>query len=209
MEVTLGHSLASARADAVVTRRQLLPPNPSVNPSLIFFGPHHDGTAVVLADDAAAVTSRPMLRSAHASSAPPRLGVILDPPSSVIGKSGENATSGRRDGRGPTPCDTPGQCSPVDCVKSNTRSKCGRLNKRAGGIRHPERENELIELRQEKGGEGRRNDVAATAEKRRAAEHDRRDGRQKVVVAFIGRWLVDDSRMQNRCEAIEELRPEV
>src|SRR6185503_20015472 len=89
MEVTLGHSLASARADAVVTRRQLLPPNPSVNPSLIFFGPHHEGTAVVFADDAAVATSRPMLRSAHARSAPPRLGVILSPPSSVIVTSGK------------------------------------------------------------------------------------------------------------------------
>src|SRR4029079_16957294 len=85
MEVTLGHSLASARADAVVTRRQLLPPNPSVNPSLIFFGPHHDGTAAVRADDVAAVTIKPTQRSASEMSAPPFLGVILFP--SFLGDS--------------------------------------------------------------------------------------------------------------------------
>ena len=37
-----------------MTRRQLLPPNPSVKPSVIFFGPHHDGTAAVFADDVVA-----------------------------------------------------------------------------------------------------------------------------------------------------------
>ncbi len=40
-----------------MTSRQLFPPNPSVKPSVIFFGPHHDGVADVLADDVAAVTS--------------------------------------------------------------------------------------------------------------------------------------------------------
>ncbi|BEP15909.1 hypothetical protein acdb102_42200 [Acidothermaceae bacterium B102] len=28
----------------MVTRRQLLPPKPSVRPRLVFFGPHHEGT---------------------------------------------------------------------------------------------------------------------------------------------------------------------
>jgi len=71
-DVTLGHLAASARADAVVTRRQLLPPKPSVKPSEIFFEPHHDGTADVLADEVAAMTSTAPQRSAIASSAPPR-----------------------------------------------------------------------------------------------------------------------------------------
>jgi hypothetical protein len=66
------------RADAVVTRRQLFPPNPSVNPSVIFFGPHHDGTAVVLADDdVAAVSMTTPLMSAKARSAPRLLWVIV------------------------------------------------------------------------------------------------------------------------------------
>src|SRR3954447_11246771 len=65
MDVTLGHFSASARADAVVTRRQLLPPKPSVKPRLIFFEPHHDGVAVDVADDVAVTT----MTAAHASSA--------------------------------------------------------------------------------------------------------------------------------------------
>ena len=77
--VTLGHFFASARADAVVTRRQLLPPNPSVKPSLIFFGPHHDGTADDFADEvvAAAMTTATPLMSANARSAPPLFFVIV------------------------------------------------------------------------------------------------------------------------------------
>jgi hypothetical protein len=78
-DVTFGHFFASSRADAVVTSRQLLPPKPSVKPSVIFFEPHHDGTAAVLADDAvavvladdvAAVSMTTLLMSAKAKSAP-------------------------------------------------------------------------------------------------------------------------------------------
>src|SRR3954454_15542032 len=75
-DVTFGHFAASSRADAVVTRRQLFPPKPSVRPSLIFFGPHHDGTAVVLADDDAAVSMATAPMSANARSAPRLLWVI-------------------------------------------------------------------------------------------------------------------------------------
>ena len=52
--VTLGHLATSCLAAAVVTRRQLLPPKPSVRPSTIFFGPHHDGVPPAAAPDAAA-----------------------------------------------------------------------------------------------------------------------------------------------------------
>src|SRR6478672_6911339 len=38
-----GHLATSSLADAVVTRRQLLPPNPSVRPRLALFGPHQEG----------------------------------------------------------------------------------------------------------------------------------------------------------------------
>ena len=41
--VMFGHLATSFLADAVVTRRQLLPPKPSVRPRVAFFGPHHDG----------------------------------------------------------------------------------------------------------------------------------------------------------------------
>src|ERR671932_2210691 len=44
-EVTLGHLLASSLAEAVVTRRQLLPPKPSVIPRTASSGPHHEGTS--------------------------------------------------------------------------------------------------------------------------------------------------------------------
>src|SRR3954453_11336814 len=71
MDVTLGHFSASARADALVTRRQLLPPKPSVKPSLIFFGPHQDGLpAACLADDVAARVRTAAAASASASSEP-------------------------------------------------------------------------------------------------------------------------------------------
>ena len=57
---TLGHFEASSRAAAVVTRRQLLPPNPSVKPRRISSGPHHDGTP------------------------PPLLSAVLSPPGTVV-----------------------------------------------------------------------------------------------------------------------------
>src|SRR5215213_8727579 len=54
MDATLGHFDASSRAAAVVTRRQLLPPKPSVKPSLIFLSPHHAGTPPASADSVGA-----------------------------------------------------------------------------------------------------------------------------------------------------------
>src|SRR6185503_15999757 len=56
---TLGHFDASSRAAAVVTRRQLLPPKPSVKPRRISSGPHQDGT-------------------------PPSSGAVLSPPGTVV-----------------------------------------------------------------------------------------------------------------------------
>src|SRR3954470_10835493 len=41
--VTLGHLAASSLPEAVVTSRQLLPPNPSSRAKLIFFVPHQSG----------------------------------------------------------------------------------------------------------------------------------------------------------------------
>src|SRR5437764_4616301 len=76
-DVTLGHLAASSRAEAVVTRRQLFPPNPSVRPSVIFFGPHQEGTPDVLADDAAAANKTPPLTSARARSTPCFLLIIV------------------------------------------------------------------------------------------------------------------------------------
>src|SRR5262245_13523946 len=84
MEVTFGHFFASSRADAVVTRRQLFPPNPSVKPSLIFFGPHHEGTADDFADDAVAKTMAEPQMSASARSPTPLLLVIVRVPSFLV-----------------------------------------------------------------------------------------------------------------------------
>src|SRR3954449_6008551 len=84
-EVTFGHFFASSRADAVVTRRQLLPPKPSVKPSVIFFEPHHDGTADVLADEVVAVSMTTLLMSAKARSAPRLRLVIVRCPSFRLG----------------------------------------------------------------------------------------------------------------------------
>src|SRR5262245_47591216 len=86
LELTLGHFSASSRADAVVTRRQLLPPNPSVKPSLIFFGPHHDGTAEVFASGFAAATKATLHASASAMSAP-LLFVLIVPISLLLADS--------------------------------------------------------------------------------------------------------------------------
>ena len=82
---TLGHFDASSRAAAVVTRRQLLPPNPSVKPRLISSGPHHDGTppsspGTVLSPPGTVVpadTGAPMaLPSTAAQSRPPATMVV-------------------------------------------------------------------------------------------------------------------------------------
>src|SRR4029079_9552948 len=76
-DFTLGHFAASLRADAVVTSRQLFPPNPSVRPSVIFFGPHHDGTADVLADEAPALTITATQASARTTIAPRLLSSMM------------------------------------------------------------------------------------------------------------------------------------
>src|ERR1019366_1024043 len=47
--VMLGHRATSARASPTVTSRQLLVPKPSASASVIFLGPHQDGTAAALA----------------------------------------------------------------------------------------------------------------------------------------------------------------
>jgi len=76
IEDTLEHFFASSRAEAVVTRRQLLPPNPSVKPSEIFFGPHHDGLALVVADDDA-VAIMATAKSATQKTSAPRVPRII------------------------------------------------------------------------------------------------------------------------------------
>ena len=105
----------------------------------------------------------------------------------------------RRAARGP----------PVDRVERDADCERRRLDERAGRVRDPERENELVELREEQRGDRGRDEVAATAEQRGAAEHDRRDGRQEVVVALVGRGLVDDAGVHDCREAVEDLRPDV
>src|ERR1700730_2854977 len=47
--VMFGHRATSARASPTVTSRQLLVPKPSASASVIFLGPHQDGTAAALA----------------------------------------------------------------------------------------------------------------------------------------------------------------
>src|SRR4029077_6025066 len=128
---------ASARADAVVTRRQLFPPKPSVRPREIFFGPHHDGVAVVLADEGAAVTSTTPQRSANASAPPRRLVIIrallywgfsYDVDGHVI------VGSGRRDAGRAAGADALHEPAPVDGVDRNADGKRCRLDELTGGI---------------------------------------------------------------------------
>src|SRR2546422_8907546 len=56
--VTAGHLLASSLASASVIRRHVLPPKPSESASVIFFDPHQDGAAAVLATLAATLATR-------------------------------------------------------------------------------------------------------------------------------------------------------
>ena len=102
--------------------------------------------------------------------------------------------SGRGDTRRLTPWQASRERPPIDGVERDADGERRRLHELAGGVRHPEREHELIELRQEEGGDRRRDEVPAAAEQRRAPEHDGRDGRQKIVVALVGGRLVDDAR---------------
>src|SRR5439155_20074185 len=51
--------------------------------------------------------------------------------------------------------------------------------------------------------------VASTSEERSPSEHDRGHGRQKVVVALVRSWLIDDAGMQHRCKAVQNLSPDV
>ena len=203
---------ASARAEAVVTRRQLLPPNPSVKPSVIFFGPHHDGTADVLADELPAMTSTTPQRSANARSAAPlRWFVIRVLPFSWsdLSKRGLNDRSGRRDARRTTHPEAPCDRSPIDGVERDSHGERPGLDERPRRERHAESEHDLVELGQEESGDRRRDEVAATAEQRRAAEHDRRDRRQEIVVALVGRRLIDDPGVEHRREAVEDLGADV
>ena len=105
--------------------------------------------------------------------------------------------------------DSPAEAPPVDRVEGDTDRECGRLDERAGGVGDAECEYELVELRQEQRGDSGGDEVAATAQQRRAAEHDRGDRRQEVVVALVGSGLVDDAGVHDGGEAVEDLRPDV
>src|SRR5213075_1296526 len=127
---------ASLRAEAVVTRRQLFPPNPSVKPSLIFFGPHQDGVADGFADDVAAATMTAVHASASVSSAPPlflliRFVSLLS--FVVIGPRPAWAERGLRgrDARHTTPRETACERSPVDGVEGNAHCERCRLDEGA------------------------------------------------------------------------------
>src|SRR4051812_21266304 len=119
MEVTFGHFSASARADAVVTSRQLLPPNPSVKPSLIFFGPHHDGFPALRDADDVAASARTAATASTTAGSEPLFVLILSylPSSSVMTGSGLGETrgaSGGRDARHAPARGAAGERAPVD-----------------------------------------------------------------------------------------------
>src|SRR5512133_1978108 len=103
--VTLGHFEASSRADAVVTRRQLLPPKPSVMPRTISSGPHHEGTSPLAA--------APPDEACWSSEPPPQAARVRTPTlRSASGLAGNSRFTGRflsescRDGR-----DVPGRAA--------------------------------------------------------------------------------------------------
>src|SRR5690242_6563525 len=150
MDVTLGHFSASARADAVVTRRQLLPPKPSVKPSLIFFGPHQDGLpASCFADDVAASVRTAAAASASASSEPLFLLILL----CLLSSSGLTVLtglpgSGGRYARHAPAADAADEGAPVDAVERDADRERARLHERPRRVRHAERQHELVELRQ-------------------------------------------------------------
>src|SRR3954463_10239780 len=128
MEETFGHFLASARADAVVTSRQLLPPKPSVKPSLIFFGPHQDGTAACFAEDVVVVTTITTApASASASSAFP-LFVLIPRVSLLLAV----CLSGGRGTGEPARVQAAYEPAPVDGVEGDADCEGGRLDERAG-----------------------------------------------------------------------------
>src|SRR5581483_3439020 len=168
----------------------LFPPKPSVKPSLIFFGPHHDGLpAEELADDVAATTRAAVHASARLRSAPPLfLLILLCLPSLLAGEwFSDRATTGscRGDARHAPGRETARERSPVDGVERDADAEGRCLDERSGRVCHAEREHELVELRQEERGDRRGDEVAATAEQRRTAEDDGSDRRQQVVVALV------------------------
>src|SRR5207245_3648308 len=107
-----------------------------------------------------------------------------------LSRSWRTTTSGGRDTRRPPPRQASAERRPVDGVERDAHRERRRLNERACGVRHAERKNELVELRQEESSDRGRDKIAATAEQRSTPEHDGCDGREKVVVALVGRRLV-------------------
>src|SRR6185437_8613264 len=161
MDVTLGHFFASSRSDAVVTRRQPFPPKPSVKPSLIFFGPHHDGVADVslddvdFADDVAATTIIAPQASASARTTPPRFLLMYPSSLPVLVACSVGTTMCRLVAVGDScRCDraramcghASRQRPPVDRVEGDAHGQRSGLHKRATGVANPERQDELVEL---------------------------------------------------------------
>ena len=194
-----------------MTRRQLLPPKPSVRPSVIFFVPHHDGAAdafaaaVVFArrrrhgderDDAAGAQTRETLHVVVVVIVRvlPFVSMIVR---AAAGPSDSDCVRWARR----SPADAPeasSERSPVDRVERHADRERRRLDELSRGVasrrarartgRAADRKSAAID---------RRDEVAATAEQRGAAEHHGRDGRQKVVVALVRRRLVDDAGEQH------------
>jgi len=114
---------------------------------LIFFGPHQDGVAEVLADDEVATTNTAIPRSAR--SAPPLLVLIVVYLPSLRGLSnvlGEQLVLGRRDARHATPPETTCERPPIDAVERDSHGERPRLHERTGRVRHAKRKHELVEL---------------------------------------------------------------
>ena len=99
--------------------------------------------------------------------------------------------------------------TPVDGVERDADGERRCLHQRLDGEVHAEGEHELVQLGEEQCGQRGGDEVAATAEEGRPAEHDGCDGREEVGVALVGGGLVEDSGEEQAAEPVQRLRRDV
>src|SRR5580704_18699974 len=147
----LGHFWASSLAEAVVIRRQLLPPKPSRKAIVAFFGPHHDGVSACAADPAT-----PRIRAAAVRAVYPFIdeNFMFFPPL-LTGFLSLFGSPNRIDG--------------------DTKSKRESLNDCLCRIRHADSERELAQLIEKECRDRRGGRESATAGQRSAAENHNGD----------------------------------
>src|SRR5215207_2367441 len=220
--VTLGHFLASSCASALVTLRQLLSPKPSASASVISFDPHQLGAPATglpppsppLSSSSLPQSVAPIANTAHAAS-PQKLRrfhrplIVLLPRLLFDCACGASLLGGDRESTSRATPQPHAHALPRHAVDREADDKRACLDEVLQTAARTACEEQLVELRQEQGGNRARGNTSPSAEQRCATEHHGGNGRQQVGVALEGARRRDDPSQQDAGGAVEERREDV